>query len=69
MRIGSHNHPSNACIRTDTSMPPVVQDATTTHKESDIHGRIVEHAVDLFTASQIRFTLKATRYVRLSAAV
>lgn len=35
---------------------------------SDTQGRIVEHAVDLFAASRIRFTLKATGYVRLSAA-
>ena len=30
-------------------------------------GTPVEHAVDLFVASRIRFTLKATGYVRLSA--
>lgn len=34
----------------------------------DTDGRVVEHAVDLFAASRIRFTLKAIGYVRLSAA-
>lgn len=31
------------------------------------NGAPIEHAVDLFVASRIRFTLKATGYVRLSA--